>query len=84
MTRYYTAAPARTRLQAVACARGLPLVVIADDLGIPRRTMWRILNGARIRWDTADRVAVALGHHPCELWPDWFPATPQRTKGITA
>ena len=26
----------------------------------------------RIRADRADRVAIALGHHPAELWPDWW------------
>jgi transposase-like protein len=22
--------------------------------------------------DTADRVAVAVGHHPWEVWPEWY------------
>jgi hypothetical protein len=22
----------------------------------------------------ADRLAVALGYHPCRLWPEWFDA----------
>lgn len=27
----------------------------------------RVLSSTRLRWDIADRVAIALGHHPCEL-----------------
>ena len=23
-------------------------------------------------WDRADQIAIALGQHPSELWPDWF------------
>lgn len=72
--RYFAAAPARARLEKAARSRGLAIVALSNELGIPRRTLCRILAGARIRWITADRVAVALGHHPSELWPEWFPA----------
>ena len=23
-------------------------------------------------WPEADEIAVALGVHPCRIWPDWF------------
>ncbi|MBW3536188.1 MAG: hypothetical protein KY395_00270 [Actinobacteria bacterium] len=26
---------------------------------------------------SADRIAVALGMHPVEVWPDWYEATEQ-------
>lgn len=31
----------------------------------------------RLRYDTADRIAVGLGRHPSELWPEWFLASEQ-------
>jgi lambda repressor-like predicted transcriptional regulator len=40
--------------------------------GVDRRALQRIRARSRIRWDAADRIAVALGHHPSELWPEWF------------
>jgi len=76
--RYFAADPARARLETAARNRGLAIVALSVELGIPRRTVCRILAGSRIRWTTADRVAVALGHHPSELWPEWFAATPCR------
>ena len=80
MTSHFDAAPARARLLVAARSRGLPLTHLADDLRLPRRTLYRVLAGERIRWTTADRVAVALGHHPAELWPEWFSAEPARAK----
>ena len=68
---HFDAAPARARLQRAARSRGLPMTELARELRIPRRTLYRVLDGRRIRWTTADRIAIALGHHPCELWPDW-------------
>jgi lambda repressor-like predicted transcriptional regulator len=32
----------------------------------------RVLAKRSVRSDTADRIAVALGRHPWELWPEWF------------
>jgi lambda repressor-like predicted transcriptional regulator len=69
---YFEAGPARARLETAARNRGLPIIHLASELGIPRRTVCRIIAGSRIRWSTADRVAIALGHHPSELWPHWF------------
>lgn len=31
---------------------------------------WR--EGKRLWPNAADRYAVALGHHPAELWPSWI------------
>lgn len=77
MGTYYPAGPARARLRAHADDSGQSLPDLADALGLPLRTLNRVLGATRIRWNTADRVAVALGSHPSELWPDWFDtATP--------
>jgi hypothetical protein len=45
---------------------------LADQLGLDRRTVQRLATRRRLRSDAADRIAVALGRHPCEIWPDWF------------
>ena len=71
-SRSFPALPARTRLLQRAAAHDIPLTELCDVLGLPRRTLHRVLASDRLRWDAADRVAVALGAHPSELWPDWF------------
>jgi lambda repressor-like predicted transcriptional regulator len=50
----------------------VPLTELSLCLRLPRRTLHRVLSSSRLRWDTADRVAVALGRHPFEIWPTWF------------
>lgn len=46
---------------------------ITEVTGIDRRTFERLRHRRRIRSDSADRIAVALGRHPSEIWPEWFP-----------
>lgn len=41
-------------------------------LGLDPATVRSLLSRPRLRFETADYVAVALGHHPCEIWPEWF------------
>ena len=45
---------------------------LAGLLGVKPATvrMWRQRGGIPLY--SADRAAVALGVHPCELWPDWW------------
>ena len=45
--------------------------LLAEVLHRPRRvvTRWKALGLSLIQ---ADRCAVALGHHPVDLWPDWY------------
>jgi len=43
----------------------------------PRSTVHRVLGRDRLRYDTGDRIAVCLGRHPSELWPEWFPTGEQ-------
>lgn len=44
---------------------------LARALGVPRTqaSHWRH-HGVPL--DTADRLAVSVGLHPCEVWEDWF------------
>jgi lambda repressor-like predicted transcriptional regulator len=72
MASYFSAGPARGLLLARARQAQTPLSELALAIGLPKRTLHRVLASPRLRWDIADRVAIALGHHPCELWPDWF------------
>ena len=50
-----------------------PLVELAAQIGLDRRTVQRVASRAWIRRDAADRLAVALGRHPSEIWLNWFP-----------
>ena len=49
---------------------------IATALGVTPRTVarWRTGN-ARLTLPQADRMALAVDRHPCELWPDQWGAT---------
>ena len=48
--------------------------LLAEVLDRSRRvvTRWKALGLSLVQ---ADRCAVALGHHPVDLWPDWYEAT---------
>ncbi len=72
MAATFPAEPVRKLLLARADTHDMTLTEVGDILGVPRRTMHRLLSSSRLRWDAADRIAVALGHHPSELWPGWF------------
>jgi lambda repressor-like predicted transcriptional regulator len=72
MVATFPAEPVRQLLLARADAHSITLTEVGDILGLPRRTLHRLLASSRLRWDAADRVAIALGHHPSELWPGWF------------
>ncbi|GAC1442399.1 MAG: hypothetical protein NVSMB55_13010 [Mycobacteriales bacterium] len=68
----FSAQPARQLMLDRAAHEQVPLTELAQRLRLPRRTLHRVLGSSELRWDTADRVAVALGRHPSELWPGWF------------
>lgn len=53
--------------------RQVPQAVLARQLGVTERTLRRLAVRGRLRSDSADRLAVALGHHPSEIWSEWFP-----------
>lgn len=48
-------------------------VDVAGVLGTSKRQVARWRAGARIQWINADRLAVRLGMHPLEIWPEWWP-----------
>jgi lambda repressor-like predicted transcriptional regulator len=68
----FSAQPLQQRLSERAARAGVTTTEMCVLLGVPRRTMHRVLRSTRLRWDTADRMAIALGHHPHEVWPEWF------------
>lgn len=72
---YFPAAPALRLLRARADRDNVPLTELGQRLRLPRRTLHRVLASSNVRWDTADRLAVALGRHPSEIWPGWFDTT---------
>ncbi len=45
---------------------------LAFQLGVSWRTVqrWKVAGGVPVR--DSDAAAVALGHHPAELWSGWF------------
>jgi lambda repressor-like predicted transcriptional regulator len=69
---WYDAAPLIAELRRHAIRRGRSISGLADDLRIDCRTLQRALARRAVRSDTADHLAIALGRHPCELWPEWF------------
>ena len=69
---FFPAAPARRLVaRAVADCDG-NLTVASVALRGDRSTLHRLLRQDRLRSDAADRIAVTLGRHPSELWPEWF------------
>lgn len=44
---------------------------LAEALGISR-TMAKRLNRDGLNERQADKYAIALGHHPSHIWPDWW------------
>jgi len=67
---WYPAEPAIRALE--QRCKSSPLRALAGDIKIDRRTLERLRHRRRLRLDCADRIAVALGRHPSELWPEWF------------
>lgn len=74
MARTFPTAPLIRALHARAERTGCSLVELAELLGIDRRTVQRLPAHPRIDARRADSLAVALGKHPCEIWPEWFAA----------
>lgn len=72
MVRSFPAEPARRALHALLADRQASIVATAAVLGVDPTTLHRLFTRDFIRYDAADRVAVALGHHPSEPWPEWF------------
>ena len=66
----FTAAPAQRLLRKQVEQVG-DLSTLADVLRLGS-TLHRVLGRDRLRHDTAGRVAVSLGRHPGEPWPEWF------------
>ena len=78
MLTYFPAEPARRALRRLAADRDISIVDIALAAGIDRCTLQRLFTRDRLRYDAADNIAVALGCHPCQLWPEWFSTTGAR------
>jgi lambda repressor-like predicted transcriptional regulator len=68
----FPARPVRLLLQHRMLHDGASLPEVAASVQIPLRTLHRVLHAERLSWTVADRCAVALGYHPCQLWPEWF------------
>ena len=69
---YFPAAPARRLIARVFADCDGNLSAASAALRVDRSTLHRLLSRDRLRWDAADRIAMTLGRHPSELWPDWF------------
>lgn len=74
---YLPAQPAQAALRRLLRG-GDDLSALADVLRLDRSTLHRLLCRDRLRYDAADRIAVALGRHPSELWPEWFADRPDQ------
>jgi len=56
-------------LERIALSRRLAHA--SEDLGVSRTT-WKQWRRVGLSPLAADRIAVRLGHHPIELWSDWY------------
>ncbi len=59
----------------------------AAAAGVNARTIHEWRKGRRVQLNNADRIAVNLGHHPAEIWPNWWeiPAiTPEEKRAAEA
>ena len=65
-------APARRLVAQVVADCNGNLSAASVALRMDRSTLHRLLSRDRLRSDAADRIAVTLGRHPSELWPEWF------------
>lgn len=79
MNGFVTADAAQLAVRALQHERGMGVGEIARYLQMDRRTIQRLFGKRRLRSDAADRLAIALGRHPCELWPNWFEERPPRS-----
>lgn len=69
---YIPTAPLKRRIDALY-ATGTSQEVIAKRAGFTsRRWVNYYINRDSINMAIADRLAVASGAHPVEIWPDWF------------
>ncbi len=73
---FFPAAPARRLLARVVADHDGNLSAASLALQVDRSTLHRLLSRDRLRSDSADRIAVTLGRHPSELWPEWFAHEP--------
>lgn len=72
----FPAEPARRTIDEFASTRRITLGEAAAQLHLDAALVQSVFHGRWIPWEAADAIAVALGHHPCDLWPEWFPPQP--------
>jgi len=72
----FPAEPARRVINAFASERRITLAEAAGQLHLDAALVQAVFHRRWIPWEAADAIAVALGHHPCDLWPEWFPPEP--------
>ena len=77
---FFDAEPAQRLLTRAAEHHHGDLSALAAVLRLDRSTLHRVLKRDRLRYDAADRIAVSLGRHPSDLWPECFCATDQVTR----
>ena len=73
---FFPAAPARRLVARVVADHDGKLTAASVALRVDRSTLHRLLHREQLRSDAADRIAVTLGRHPSELWPEWFADEP--------
>ena len=71
---FFAAGPARLLVARVVADCDGNVTAASVVLRVDRSTLHRLLSRDRLRSDAADRIAVALGRHPSELWPEWLSA----------
>ncbi len=74
---FFAASPAQQAITRLLQAANGNLSEVAEVLRLDRSTVYRLMRRSWLRYDAADAIAVALGRHPVELWPEWFATGPE-------
>jgi lambda repressor-like predicted transcriptional regulator len=45
---------------------------LATRAGVNERRIWRAIAAGGASDELADRIAIACGLHPANVWPSWF------------
>ena len=70
----FPAGPAQEAIRRFARTHAVPINDVGPVLGIDQRIVDSTMDRRWLPSHLADAVAVALRRHPCDLWPEWFPA----------
>lgn len=76
----FPAEPAQRAIRSFGRRHVLSFAEIAEVLTVDPRLLRSVMGRQWLEPETADTIAVALGRHPLDLWPDWLGTRSQRRR----